>query len=123
MDLIIEGQPAELEWLRKEIDRELGPQAQLEAVPSQDSEEMNEPLLVALIVALGGPVIVESIKEILERRYQHLEEIRRLDLQQRDSELRHQYAMTKLQLRLADGEGEGRRIEEQDLQDLATDVT
>jgi len=122
MDLIIEGQPAELEWLRKEIDRELGPQAQLEAVPSQDSEEMNEPLLVALIVALGGPVIVESIKGILERRYQHLEEIRRLDLQQRDSEMRHQYEMTKLRLRLADGEGEERQITEQDLEDLAVDV-
>jgi len=122
MDLIIQGQPAELEWLRKEIDRELGPQAQLEAVPSQDSEEMNEPLLVALIVALGGPVIVESIKGILERRYQHLEEIRHLDLQQRESEMRHQYEMTELQLRLADGEGEERRITEQDLEDLAADV-
>jgi hypothetical protein len=106
LDLIIEGQPAELEWLRKEIDRDLGTEAQLEAVPSQDSEELNEPLLVAVIVALGGPAIVRSVKGVLERRYQHLEEIRRLDLL----------------LRLDDGRGGERWITEADLERIAADV-
>lgn len=118
----MEGRPAELEWLRKEIDGELGAEAELEAVPLQDGENLNEPLLVAVIVALGGPAIVKSVQGILERRYQHLEEIRRLEGQQRDSEMRHAFEMTELALKLDDGKGGERQIAEADLDGVAADV-
>lgn len=118
MDLIIEGHPAELEWLRREIERELGAEAQLEAVPSQDSEELREPIIISLIVALGGPTVVKAIRDIIKRRYQHKDEVKRLDVQLRESEMKHEYEMTELRLRLAGEDGNERDINEDDLEGL-----
>ena len=119
MDLIIEGHPAELEWLRREIDEKVGPDAQLEAVPSQDSDKLSEPIIISLIVALGGPVIVESVAAIIQRRYKHKEEMRRLDVQLREREMQHEYEMTELKLSVADAGGKPRRISEDELEGLA----
>ena len=114
MDLIIEGHPAELEWLRRQIDEQVGPEANLEAVPSQDSEHLSEPIIVTLIVTLA-PLVVEIIK----RRYEHKEEMRRLDVQLRESEMQHEYEMTELKLRVAEEGKEARPISEDELEDLA----
>jgi hypothetical protein len=119
MDLIIEGHPTELEWLRREIDRELGADAQLEAVPAQGADELSEPIIISLIVALGGPVIVRSVRDIIKRRYQHKEEMHRLDVQLRESEMKHEYAMTELRLRVTTDGGADREITEDELEGLA----
>jgi hypothetical protein len=119
MDLIIEGHPTELEWLRREIEKELGPDAELEAVPAQDADELREPIIISLIVALGGPVIVEAVSGILQRRYQHKEEMQRLDVQLRESEMQHEYDMTELRLQIQTPDGEGRPISESELEGLA----
>lgn len=120
MDLIIEGHPAELEWLRREIDAKLGADAQLEAVPSQDTDELREPLIISLIIALGGPAIVHAVRDVLKRRYQHREEMQRLDVQLRESEMKHDYEMTELRLRVTTADGKERKISEEELEGLAT---
>jgi HEPN domain-containing protein len=119
VDLIIEGHPAELERLRKEIDREVGPEAQLEAVPAQDTEELSEPVLIAVIVALGGPAVTRAIRDVLKRRYENQEETLRINAQLRQNEMQHEYKMAELQLRLRSANGEEREISEQVLEDLA----
>jgi len=123
MDLIIEGQPAELEWLRTEIERTLGSEAGLEAVPAQDGDEMKEPLLIAVIVALGGPEIVRAVTEIVARRYEHAEEMQRLDLGLRESEMHHEYKLAELELRLVAEDGSKRPIVEADLARLEADAS
>ncbi|HVD40596.1 MAG TPA: hypothetical protein VNC16_06280 [Solirubrobacterales bacterium] len=122
MDLIIEGQPEELEWLRREIEQALGGEAQLEAVADEDDEEMKEPLLIALIVALGGPKIVEGVKEIVERRYEHKEEMRRLEVQLHEGEMSHEYKLAKLDFQLVSEDGSKRPIAEEDLEGLRADA-
>jgi hypothetical protein len=120
MDLIIEGHPTELEWLRRAIDQKVGPDAQLEAVPAQDQDELSEPIIISLIVAFGGPVIVKAVRDIIIRRYEHMEEMHRLDVQLRESEMRHEYEMTELRLRLVDDDGSERPITEQELEAITT---
>ena len=122
MDLTIEGNPAELEWLRQEIDRTLGSEAELEAVASQDAIEFKEPLLIGLVVALGGPVIVEAIRDLLKRRYEHLEEMEALGVKLRESEMKHEYDLTQLRLSVIGEDGEKRLISEEDLKDLVADA-
>jgi len=117
MDLIIEGDPAQLEWLRCTIDRELGAEVELEAVPLQDTEELSEPVIVALVIALG-PTVVSSISELLQRRYQHQEEMERLRAQLRENELEQEGRIEELRLRLAQENGGDQRISEQELADL-----
>jgi hypothetical protein len=94
MDVVVEGHPAELEWLRREIERELGAEAQLEAIPSLDAEELREPLIIALIVSLGGPALVSGLVQVLKCRYAHKEEMERISAELRMAEMDHQYRLT-----------------------------
>jgi hypothetical protein len=87
MDLIIEGDPAELEWLRRQIESDVGSEAEVEQIPDRTGEELREPLTVALIVALGGPKLIQAIADVLKRRYQHQEEIERIRAELRVAEL------------------------------------
>jgi hypothetical protein len=119
MDLIIEGHPAELEWLRRQIEAECCDDAALEAVPEQGAEELREPLIIALIVSLGGPVLVKSIVDVLKRRYQHIEEMEEIARDLRLAELQHEQKMTELRMRISDGSGE-RETSESQLVDMAT---
>lgn len=122
MDLTIKGNPAELEWLRQEIERTLGSEAELEAVASQDTIELKEPLLIGLVVALGGPAIVEAIRDVLKRRYAHLAEMEALGVKLRESQMKHEYAMTELRLSVAGEDGEKREISEEELEGLVADA-
>ena len=111
-DLTIEGDPAVLEWLRRCIEEELGTDANLEAVPSRDADELREPLIIALIVSLGGPTIVKGIVSILKRRYDHREEIERIRAELRIAEMAHERDMTALTLKA--GEDAGDRVVTED---------
>ncbi|GAA1589188.1 hypothetical protein GCM10009789_48550 [Kribbella sancticallisti] len=66
-DLILEGDPELLEELRKQIEADLGAEARLEPVTSTAAGEFREPLLIGLILALGGPAVVKGIVAIVDR--------------------------------------------------------
>ncbi len=89
-------------------------------MPAQDAETLSEPIIISLIVALGGPVIVKSIREIIKRRYEHLEEMRKLDTQLRTSEMDHEFKMTELRLRVVGDDGTERVVSEDELEALAS---
>lgn len=122
MDLSIEGNPAELEWLRQEIERRLGPEAELEAVASQDTVELKEPFLIGLVVALGGPIIVEAIRDVLKARYEHRAEMEALSVRLRESEMDHEFEMTELRLSVIGEDGEKRPVSENELKSLVADA-
>ena len=79
-DLIVEGDPDLLEELRREIETSLGAKARLEPVTSTAAGEFREPLLVGLIVGLGGPAVVKGIVEIIDRVFTHRERMGELRL-------------------------------------------
>jgi hypothetical protein len=79
MDLLIEGDRESLEWLREEIESRLGRQAELEPTYELRSGAFSEPILIALIVALGGRELTLAIRDIIARRYEHLEKMRQLE--------------------------------------------
>jgi hypothetical protein len=111
--LIIKGHPAELERLRQEIELEVGAEAQLEAVPAQDDENLSEPILIALIVALGGPTVTRAVRDILMRRYENKEKMLSINSQLRQVEMDHEYDMAELQLWVKDTDGEERQVSEE----------
>jgi hypothetical protein len=119
MDLVIEGHPAELEWIRREVERELGARADLEAVPSRDAEELREPLIIGLIVSLGGPAIVTSLVSILKRRWENQEEMERIRNELRIAELDHDYRLTELKLRVVEDDDSEHVLDERDLVAMA----
>ena len=79
-DLIIEGDPELLEELRREIEATLGAQAQLEPITSTAVGEFREPIIIGLIVALGGPAIITGIVDIVDRVLTHRERMAELRL-------------------------------------------
>jgi hypothetical protein len=121
VDLIIEGHPAELEWLQGEIEKQIGRDAHVEPVTEQDPDKLSEPITVAIIVALGGPKIVKAVRDVLKRRYQHIEEMKQLDVQLRESKMKHEFKMTELSLRLQENGKRDRKISEDDLETLEAD--
>ena len=118
MDLVVEGHPAELEWLRREIEKELGAEAQLEAIPSRDSEELREPFIIALIVSLGGPALVGGLVQVLKRRYAHKEEMERINTELRVAEMNHEYKLTELRLKVMKDDDHEEPISEAELATL-----
>lgn len=106
MDLIIEGHPAELEWLRREIVAELGADADVESETAGNPIELSEPLIISLIVALGGPVVMRKIADVLKRRYEHLEAIAVIEKELRLKELENTHELTKLKLKQVDDNGD-----------------
>jgi hypothetical protein len=67
-DLIIHGESEQLEQLLRDLEREVGAEANPYPITSGESGEPREPVLIALIVALS-PVVVKVIK----RYMQHVE--------------------------------------------------
>lgn len=81
-------------------------------MPAQDDENLSEPFLIALIIALGGPAVTKSIRDILKRRYENQEETLRINTELRKSEMGHKYKMAELQLRVKSADGSEREISE-----------
>lgn len=85
---MIEGETEQLEWLSNQIEKEIV-DANLERVTSQSADELREPLLIGVIVALGGPVVIKSIVRLIERCLDHRERMKELEIQERSVELEH----------------------------------
>lgn len=72
-DLVIRGTAEDLEELRRLIETDVGAKARLHPVTSAQSGELREPVLIALIVALGGPAVTHAIAGALKQYLQHKE--------------------------------------------------
>ena len=74
-ELEIEAAPEELEELRQLILNELGEKVDLQEVTSARAGELREPVLISLVVALGGPAVVTGVVSALKAWYKHREEM------------------------------------------------
>lgn len=92
-DLIIRWNPDDLEALRQDIEKEIGRAARLEAVTNAQAGELREPVLIALIVALGGPVITKAITDIIKRHMEHVERMSELANERIAAKHKHDLAM------------------------------
>jgi hypothetical protein len=108
IDLLIEGDPVELQAIRSEIERSVGSEAQIEPINSIVSGELREPILIGVIVALGGPAIVRSVVKILRDRYAHVEAMERLENEREAARLHHEERLKELEIR---GEQHGQKWE------------
>lgn len=75
-ELYIEGDHALLEMLYQDISSSIGEEVQMETVMDRSSGAYNEPVIIALILALGGPAVTAAIRDIIIRRYEHIEKMR-----------------------------------------------
>ena len=98
MDLLIQGDPAVLEILRRKLDGKLGPDAQLEPVTELAPGERREPVVIALIVALGGPALVSEIVDIVRRVLDQRDEKLQAELVAEQQRLDHEYRMRELEM-------------------------
>jgi len=87
-ELEIEAPPEELEELRQLILAELGEKADLQEVTSARAGELREPVLVSLVVALGGPAVVTGVVAALKAWFKHREEMEKLKQPQKLEELK-----------------------------------
>jgi hypothetical protein len=90
MEIQIQASPDDLEDLRQFLYQEAS-DIELQEISSTAPGELREPILISLIVALGGPVVVTGFVEIVKRWMEHRENIRKMELE-------HQKQMTKLEL-------------------------
>jgi hypothetical protein len=82
MELQIEASAEDLTLLRRMLDEELGDQADVQPLSSTAPGELREPLLIGLVVALGGPVIVKSVTTVISRWMEHREKMKDKELAQ-----------------------------------------
>ena len=80
-DLIIRGDADNLEELRRAIEAEIGPDARPFPYASAEDGQLREPILIALIVALGGPALTKAIAGVVTRYLEHKEIMLKLALQ------------------------------------------
>jgi hypothetical protein len=66
MELQIEAPAKDLEDLRQLLLRELGSKADLQEISSAGAGELREPILISIIVALGGPAITCGVVKIVK---------------------------------------------------------
>jgi len=95
-DLIIEGSPETLEQLRRLLERELGTDAAVQPVTSSQSGQLREPVLIALIVALGGPVLAREVAATIRRFMEHRETMAEAENARAASERDHEFRMALL---------------------------
>ena len=92
-DLIIEGSPEDLEALRRLLEAELGADAAVQPVTSAQSGELREPIITALVVGLGGPVLTNAVASVIRRYLQHRERMAEIANERRVKELDHEFRM------------------------------
>jgi Effector Associated Constant Component 1 len=80
MELQIEASADDLRDLRRMLEDELGDKADVLPLSSIAPGELREPLLIGLVVALGGPLVVESAATIISRWMEHRENMKDKEL-------------------------------------------
>jgi len=78
--LKIEAPPDDLEALRAMLRDELGDAVDVEEMGSQGIGELREPILIALVIALGGPKLTRAVAGVIDRWMTHRERLRELDV-------------------------------------------
>ena len=76
MELQIEASAEDLNLLRRMLDDELGEEADVQPLSSTAPGELREPVLIGLVVALGGPVIGKSVASVISRWMEHREKMK-----------------------------------------------
>jgi len=92
-DLVVEGSPEDLEQLRELLEQEFGANAAVQPVTSSEAGQLREPILIALVIALGGPVITREIAKVIRRFMEHREAMKGLDQDLRRAEMDHEFRM------------------------------
>ena len=95
-DLIIRAAPADLEELRRQIELEMGREARLQPVTDTQAGQLREPILIALIVALGGGAATKAVADVIKRFLKHGERMQELTDQRRAGDQDHQFRMSFL---------------------------
>ena len=80
MELQIDAPPQDLEDLRQMLLKEGGGGIELQEISSAGVGELREPVLISIVVALGGPVVVKAVVDIVRKWAEHREAMRRLEL-------------------------------------------
>jgi hypothetical protein len=96
VELKIEAKPESLEELRQMLESELGDGVNVQEISSSATTELREPLLIALIVAMGGPVVVKQAAGVIKRWMQHQETL--TDLSVKAQKSAQQFELAKLRL-------------------------
>lgn len=84
IEVKIEGPNTELEDLRKFLIDELGNDIELNEISSIKPGQLGEPILISLIVALGGPTIIYGFVSAYSRWLEHRETMKKLDIEHRE---------------------------------------
>jgi hypothetical protein len=80
MELHIDAPPQDLEDLRQMLLKEGGGRIEVQEISSAGAGELREPVLLSIIVGLGGPVVVTAVVEIIKKWAEHREAMRKLEL-------------------------------------------
>ena len=92
-DLVLEGSPDDLEELRELLEQEFGPDAAVQPITSSEAGQLREPILIALIVALGGPVVTSELAKVIRRFLEHRETMTDLGNDLKKAEMDHQFRL------------------------------
>jgi len=76
MELQIEAPAEDLAALRQMLDEEMGEEADVQPISSIAPGELREPLLIGLVVALGGSAVTKSVTAIIARWMEHREKLK-----------------------------------------------
>lgn len=92
--LRIQAAPDDLESLRSFLYKDMGEKLELQEVSSVAPGVQREPVLIGLIVALGGQVIVEELARTIRRWMKYKETMKKLDIEfkldlLRDGKVKH----------------------------------
>jgi hypothetical protein len=77
-EIRVQAAPDELEELRRMLIDDLGDDVELSEVASQGPGGLREPVLIGLVVALGGPRVVQAVVEVIDRWMAHRERMQGL---------------------------------------------
>ena len=122
MDVRIQATPEVLADLRQFLIHEMKDDLDLQEISSvSPSGELREPLLIGLVVALGGSSIVTGFVEVVKRWMEYREKIKALEYQHeekiKEAENLHQERLRKIDLQFAILNKEG--YEQVTLEDLS----
>ena len=76
----VEADPEALESLRAELLAQFGDELDMQEISSMAPGELREPILIGLVIALGGPKLVAGVVDAIDRWLRHRERTKALDM-------------------------------------------